>query len=58
MFKSADISGFIANVASNTQFYLEEPIVGIHPKKKVKRKISTVSAVLNTSPIKSRLKGS
>lgn len=33
MFKSADISGFVANVASNTQFYLEEPTVGIPQKK-------------------------
>ncbi|MDY0128900.1 MAG: hypothetical protein RBR63_01715 [Methanosarcina vacuolata] len=33
MFKSANMPGFIVNVVSNTQFYLEEPIVGIPSKK-------------------------
>ena len=43
---------FVADIASNTQVYLEEPVVGIPEKKGSRGRPPTISKVLNTSPIK------
>lgn len=43
---------FVADIASNTQVYLEEPIVGIPEKKGPRGRLPTVPKVLNTSPVK------
>ena len=43
---------FVADIASNTQVYLENPIIGIPEKKGSRGRIPTVPKVLNTSPVK------
>jgi SRSO17 transposase len=43
---------FVADIASNTQVYLEEPVVGIPDKKGSRGRPPTVPKVLNTSPVK------
>ena len=43
---------FVADIASNTQVYLEEPIVGIPEKKGSRGRLPTIPKVLNTSPVK------
>jgi SRSO17 transposase len=43
---------FVADIASNTQVYLVEPVVGIPEKKGSRGKLPTISKVLNTSPVK------
>src|SRR5664279_765890 len=43
---------FVADIASNTQVYLEEPVVGIPEKKGSRGRPPTISKVLNTSAIK------
>ena len=42
---------FVADIASNTQVYLEEPIVGIPEKKGSRGRLPTIPTVLNTSPV-------
>lgn len=43
---------FVADIASNTQVYLEKPIIGIPEKKGSRGRLQTVPKVLNTSPVK------
>ncbi|WP_082090557.1 IS701 family transposase [Methanosarcina sp. MTP4] len=43
---------FVADIASNTQVYLEEPVVGIPEKKGSRGRLPTIPKVLNTSPVK------
>src|SRR5664280_2834785 len=43
---------WVEDIASNTQVYLEEPVVGIPEKKGSRGRPPTISKVLNTSPIK------
>ncbi len=43
---------FVADIASNTQVYLEESVVGIPDKKGSRGRPPTVPKVLNTSPVK------
>jgi hypothetical protein len=43
---------FVADIASNTQVYLEEPVVGIPEKKGSRGRLPSKLKVLNTSPVK------
>jgi hypothetical protein len=43
---------FVADIASNTQVYLEEPVVGIPEKKGSRGRFPSKPKVLNNSPIK------
>jgi SRSO17 transposase len=43
---------FVADIPSNTQIYLEKPVVGIPEKKGPKGKSPTIPQVLNTTPVK------
>jgi len=43
---------FVADIASNTHVYLEEPVVGIPEKKGSRGKLPTILKVLNTTPVK------
>lgn len=43
---------FVADIASNTQVYLEEPTVGIPVKKGSRGRLPSKLKVLNTSPVK------
>ena len=43
---------FVADIASNTQVYLEEPVIGIPEKKGARGRLPTIPKVLNTLPVK------
>lgn len=43
---------FVADIASNTQVYLEEPVIGIPEKKRSRGRLPTIPKVLNTSSVK------
>ena len=45
---------FVADIPSNTQVYLEKPVIGIPEKKGQKGKSPTIPRVLNTRPVEVR----
>lgn len=43
---------FVADIACNTQVYLEEPVIGLPEKKGSRGRLPTIPKVLNTSSVK------